>query len=363
MRPIKSLSKFVKAHGVLTAFFVGCTILFCGATIAASLHEGGEAEDEAFHVIDTSLPWVMGTASWLDENTVVFVGFPGEETWENGHPPPRRLYIWRIGGKTEQLPTGEDKVLGACANDGDPAYTLERDKHRYLTTIAGNVRTEVPAPEPTNADQANFAGPTLCRPHRDERMQDTRWVPNWSGTRYLDFGSRAPDFDGTRPSTIVFESSAGEQRRTLTAIDTAVSYVHVQTPEWDDSFVLWDTWGLGSPRGDTLPYVPIYRVDASGSVKVSHLANGRPLRSSAFITYRDGYLVATTGAGEPDHAGLFLLGETTIKRVLKGYMIEPSVSPSGCRLAVADSMDAHGRALFMERLKIIDLCGDAAAKH
>lgn len=355
---------FTGAHRVGLGV-VGGAVLLCGATAFA--HHQQQAlmvENGPFRVVGTSFPWVIGKASWIGEDTIVFAGFPGDQTWENGHPPPRRAYVWRIGGQIEQLSTDADKVRHACVNDGHPAYTSERGKQSYLTTVVGETRTEVPLPPYMVGDgqQANFAGPTLCQPHMDVRVKDRRWVPNWSGSRYLDFGSRALDIDVTRRDDITFETSTGEQRRSLSVIDTPVSYVHAQTPEWDDSFVLWDAWAMGSERREAMRTVPVYRVSPDGSVNITHLANGRPLWSSSFIAYRDGYLVATMGDGDPREAGLFLLEETKIERVLKGYMSDPTVSPSGCRLAVSDPMGPDGKDYFMQRLKIIDLCGPPARK-
>ncbi|AYV46572.1 hypothetical protein CFHF_21495 [Caulobacter flavus] len=311
------------------------------------------AETPPFKAVAMSGPWVVDQANWLDDDTVVFTGFPEETTWANDAPPPRKVYIWRIGGDLRTLPTGDDKVRQGCVDRGRLAYTAGKD----LITLSDDGRRDI-RPERTE-DMPFSQDRSRCAPVGDIRMHGRRWAPNRSGSRYLDFGPRPPPggYDIDAVADISLEDPATGRRQALPSINSPVSDVHVQTPRWDDSFVLWDAWGLATDRRNTLVDVPVYRVYPNGAVQVRRLANHSSLWTRSFVAYRDGYLAATAGSGQAEHAGLFLLSEAKAERVLKGFMMEPVVSPSGCRLAVNDHIDLRGRNLPMFRLKIIDLCG------
>ncbi len=307
-------------------------------------------------IIAVSTAWAFGEANWIDEDTVVFTGLPGDKTWKNGYPPPTQAYVWRIGGKDELLPTGDDKVWRACSDDGNPAYYSERGKVIWLTTWRGGHRNVVEVPPPSGGAQADIRHKTRCRKNEDKRMDGRAWVANAAGDVYLDFGSREDVlYKSTSRDIKIARKSDLHNARAITLL-SPIYPTSTLTPKWDNSFVLWDETVLFSHMRESFSTIPVYRVHSNGTVQETRLVNAKALWSSSLMAYRDGYLSVTTGDGEPKLAGLYLVNEKKATRILRGYMSQPAVSPSGCRLAVNDSMGPHGKELFASRLKIIDLC-------
>src|SRR4051794_13705522 len=88
----------------------------------------GQGQDPAppgkARVLGTSAPWAMDDPTWLDEDTVVFTGFPGNVPLTPNYPPPRKVYIWKIGGEAQVYPTRPSgrEVSYACAERGRMYY-------------------------------------------------------------------------------------------------------------------------------------------------------------------------------------------------------------------------------------------------
>jgi hypothetical protein len=249
------------------------------------------------------------------------------------------------------------QIWRACAEGNKPAYYAERGQQMWLTIWRDGHRQVIDVWRRSKSAQANISQTTQCRQVEDERMYGRAWVANAKNDTYLDFGSSAQlreDYQVSRNLRLA-KSSDLTKAKYITLL-SPISPTYVSTPAWDNSFVLYDDGDLQTYIRESLTTIPVYRIHSDGTVQETRLVNTRALWSASLMAYRDGYLSVTTGAGDPRRAGLFIVNEKKAKRVLKGFMSQPAISPSGCRLAVADDMGPGGRTLFTSRLKIIDLC-------
>jgi hypothetical protein len=355
---------------------LGAVLLLATALIAAGVAGASywlspaHAERAKVTVVGTSAPWAVDDPTWLDEDTVVFTGFPGDVPLTPNYPPPRKVYVWKIGGEAEVYPTRPPgrEVGYACAEHGliyydfKRAYDPKRGADQLPTEgMGGPPGQEVPRfpPGPSFTSPVNsiqLSRRPSCDRYVDPRMNGRWWLPNASRSTYLDFGSLADSYaDLGNTRSVSLESASGADRRSLSIPDFKATPADTLTPAWDDSFVLWNGRDSFSLERETWPSIPVFRISKSGEVTVTRLVNTPALWSSALVAYRDGYLAVTSAAGDPDKAGLFVVDEERATRVYKGFVGGAGISPSGCRVAFVDSM-VNGRPSYGGHLKIIELC-------
>ena len=310
-------------------------------------------------------------ASWLDENTLAFVGKAQVSSKETSRTDiyPSAIYTWKLGSAPQpytaaRWPGGADYL---CAENGVITYSAEPfldppDKGAPVRVMSGALgREQVNILRPSLFDrqynqtlQANFnahgsasVSGRRCRFDADPKKANRWWVANYSQSLRLDIGANF------QIGSIVLEPPTGGERRELSIPASHVSPYRVETPAWDDSLVLWS-----DPRGDSntvqaAQVVRVYRISKNGDLSSIEIQNTLALRGSRLIPYRDGYVVIIAGDGVPGLGGLYLVQGGKLRKVLSGAFAPVAVSPSGCRVAISD----YGKNLpEVTTLKVIQLC-------
>jgi hypothetical protein len=295
------------------------------------------------------------SASWLDEDNIAFQAKIGREDLG--------LYTWNIRDKPKiYVKFGKFSHPGyLCAENGRLNYSPNVDHQGPITILSGWPGHETQAalrPPALDRDfeeglQVNQAwlGSTSVTGRRcaivvDGRKAGRSWVANYSNDAYLDLGPR------WEPNAVAIEAANGGRKISLPIPIADFDPNAVETPSWDGSFFSWPKSSL-SGSGRARAEVAGYRIFRTGHFEKISVKNSPALWGGKFIPYRDGYLVVTTNGGMRGLGGAYLVASDELKKKIDGEFIAIALSPSGCRLAVADL----GKTLPEQaHLKIIQLC-------
>jgi hypothetical protein len=104
----------------------------------------------------------------------------------------------------------------------------------------------------------------------------------------------------------------------------------------------------------------VWILSTSGDVTESTIPAGKWMRGSlTFVPARNGVIMSSTAAGftsaeDPGHAGIYLVREDKVVRLLSGFPGVPAVSPNGCKVAVV--VDPMTGPAPRATLQIVRLC-------
>jgi hypothetical protein len=346
--------------------------------------------------------------TWLDDQTVVFVGEdkkPGQTAFDYG-PGRAKIQVWRLGEApsayaADRWPTlvGDARTY-VCAADGQIRYavapleiekgtataqfdgkplspTSTRDlvlswKQKILQGPLGHeveAWRSMPAYSlrgqirfPVNAPGGGGVGGVAsrdCDHYADARMDGRLWAPNRRKTAYLDMGAQGEFGIGDLPR-FTLESADGATRTVFEGpFDHIVSRC-LDTPAWEDSFILYNCSHGWNDETRAAKVLTVYRLDvARRALEPTAIQNSPVLWGADIGRYRDGYFVAANAApsDEPErHAGLYVVRDGKPERLLAGRYHAPSVSPDGCRVAVLREHTPPGAFAPLANLVVVDLC-------
>ncbi|WP_157223648.1 hypothetical protein [Caulobacter sp. AP07] len=298
----------------------------------------------------------LSSASWVDEGNIAFSG-----KLEGGEVG---LYLWKIGDRPQLYRRfgKSSKARYLCAENGVLNYSPDVEPGPGPVTVfrgRPGFEFEKPLRPPVNdrnfeygiqVNQTTFGSVSItgrrCDIFVDDNKSGRSWVANYNNDAYLDFGKL------WSYSSVSFELPGGGDKIALPISISDVYPQGVETPSWDGSFFTWPKTSL-SGSGRSRAKVSGYRIFRTGRFEKISVENSPALWGGEFFPYRDGYIVATLDGGMRGIGGIYLLENGKLKKKFDGNFIAISMSPSGCRLAVAIlDTDAAERA----HLKIIQLC-------
>jgi hypothetical protein len=387
--------------GVGAAVLVGLAGLWAASSLQAHpSYVVGEAEllvDNRAHQV-----------TWLDDQTVVFVGEekrPDQAAFDYGLDRAR-IHVWRPGQEPRAYATDRwpamsgDARTYVCAADGQIRYAIaplrtERGvatasfdgkplgptSHRDLVLswkqkiLQGALGHEVEAWRsmpayslrgamrfPVNAPGGGGVGGVAsrdCDHYADARMDGRLWAPNRRKTAYLDMGAQGEFGVGDLPR-LTLESADGAARTVFEGpFDHIVSRC-LDTPAWEDSFILYNCSHGWNDETRAAKVLTVYRLDvARRTLEPTAIENSPVLWGADIGRYRDGYFIAANGAPsqEPGRsAGLYIVRDGKPVRLLAGRYHAPSLSPDGCRVAVHREETPLGAVAPLANLVVVDLC-------
>lgn len=346
--------------------------------------------------------------TWLDAQTVVFVGedLKPQQTGYDYSLGRTRIYVWRLGEGPQAYAANRWPVISGdgrsyvCAAEGQILYAiapLQTEKGAMTTDLDGrplpstgnhevvlswkqkimqgalgheaeawrsmpayNLRGEVrfPVNAPGGGGVDGVASRD-CDHYADARMDGRMWAPNHRKTAYLDMGGQREFGIGDLPR-FTLESANGATRKVFTGpFDHIVSRC-LDTPAWEDSFILYNCDHGGNDETRIAKTLTVYRLDVARQTLEPTVIENSPVLWNADIgRYRDGYFIATdAGSGEEAErfAGFYLVRDGKPQRILAGEYQEPSMSPDGCRVAVLRQHTPAGAFAPLSNLIILDLC-------
>jgi len=305
--------------------------------------------------------------SWMDENTLVFIGAP---PGSDRSLRPSNLYIWRIGDKpvvyaSGRWPRGAEYV---CADRGVISYSAlpERESDKVgILAYRGRLGSEnkvVVAPPMsdkafwTEVLQANITsvGSTSVSGKRCDylsvrKFRGKYWIANKSSSTIVDFGER-----GSKARSLDIYQWSGTsgsfvKRDSLSLSPEDVSPSCSDTPAWDDSIVTWNCYSDTSG----IPSFKVFRIYSNGKKAISTIEWRRELVDGHVVPFRDGYLVVNNDSGIRGRGGLFVVRAGRPERLLSGSFRPAAVSPSGCKIAL---FEFEPEPLSYTHLKVVEVC-------
>jgi hypothetical protein len=241
-----------------------------------------------------------------------------------------------------------------CYYEGQVLYLLRR-KDGVLVAYHGKLG------EPAHAVESSQYGRTLCR-----RLDEIPKTPDWMKDRearrlerindgFIDFGERQKWLENTPVRLYRY----GENQEGGKQLPFGRREINWRFPYYEFKnayFVESDYWVHPRPR--EIPY-PVFWLYLDGRTeKIADIPWG-PWRSSAsFFVFpvRPGIVMYSHNArNEFDiaHAGLYLLRDGTVERIVKGWVVGTVVAPDGCKVTFtyAPNMTSKSSAL-----KVMNLC-------
>jgi hypothetical protein len=372
-----------------------CWMISCGETAPPSYVLGATKEI----VSDIS-----DGVYWLDNSTVVFVG-EDERATQGGFDLSRaKIYIWRLGQVPRTYATDRWPLANGveqsyvCAAKGRIRYSagpVEFQKFRATTRRDGSPLPSTAYPfinlssqqevfegppgaevrrrrvllsytklgdirYPLNQSPVNLRiGHRDCDDYIDDRMIGRVWVRSYNKQYYLDFGDQeAPIHDGFK--SIILREARSDKIREFRSDGFRVGVSCVDSPSWEQSFILSDCdhgWDDGSR---SLKYMTIYRIDpARHAIQAIKIENSPALWGAHVVRYKHGYFAASTASPSGDaerYEGLYVVSSGKLSKIYSGSYRNPSMSPDGCRVAVLALRRSANKYRPIANLVVVDLC-------
>ncbi|WP_133244931.1 hypothetical protein [Caulobacter radicis] len=337
----------------VSLFVVGLVLLALGAVDGTFRIRMGGGKFKTIAESNLSVRLAPASSvSWMSEGEVAFVG----EDRNGG----AGIYIWKIDNSPKIYRRFVDAAHGKylCAENGRISYSESVDGDGPVIVRSGAPGREVEQVlRPWIADRDFDYGQQInqiavgstsitgrrCKIYVDPAKRGRSWLANYTQDAYLDLGVRWAH------GAVSFEDIKSGDKRPLPISISEESILSVETPSWDGSFFLWPRGNFSNPQSEFLGY-RIYRTGAFERVSVK---GSSAFLDGKFFPYRDGYLLVTSGGGARGQGGLYTVESGDLRRKIGGNLVAISLSPSGCRLAVAEFASTIPETW---NLKIIQLC-------
>jgi hypothetical protein len=320
------------------------------------------ASSNEYSLIDSGIRVdALGTpyrqAYWVSNDSVLFVGVDYSNTITSTglKEVTYSLMVWNF--KTREIKTirtFEKYRPGLCFDEGVVLYYSKKDDGTF-EAYQGRLGSEQPV------DLSNKFNYLFCRPLAEApgapawtKDHQIRWLEKL-GAGFLDFGPTKGTFNNTRirlykPGA---KNSEGLElpfgRR-----DVAPRFPYFR---FANAFFVESSYYL-HPRPKSIPY-PLYWLYEDGRIeKIAEIPWG-PWRSRAsfFVSpARPGVLMVSNNARSPsqiDHAGVYLLRDGHVKKLVTGWVLGIKVSPDGCSAALSYWPQM---TLKYSSLKVLRLC-------
>ena len=366
-----------RVWGLLIALVLvgaGLIVLFGGPADPSKGRENDAVA--AARVIGETDQWVFGEperVSWLDNDTLVFIGAPRAP----GGLWPSNLYVWHLGSKpqihaADRWPRDDGYV---CADAGRITYSAkaQRPKDDGEPSIydgplgAEALRSRAPVVGDRNEywshrEQANHAlmgirsvAGKRCDEVTFDQFLNHDWVANYSRSTVLDFGMNAHKATEAKFLTSKRYGEKFEGAKSVYFDGVEVNPRCVETPVWDDSFMVWD---CGYEHSESA-VLKIARIDKYGHVTTLSVRSNPEVTGLKIVPFRDGYLGISSDEGAPKGGGLYVVRDGGLVRLVKGAFTPAAISPSGCKIALSEY---EADPLSHQHLKVVEICKDRVSK-
>ena len=292
---------------------------------------------------------------WLDDERVLFVGKkPGARREHKG------LHVWTLGGDVVLYKLG---ARGLCLQGDTVSYIVRKNVGDVSGYFQGKYGDE------TRRDRQSYSDKLNCRTLSayPGNEVDQVWKLLLDGHGYLDVGKLAP-FNELPPvrhhSNDTVEPIAMPFNRRQIIREKTRFYpfknAYLLYGPHDDEHQLVGRKDLSRTASQ-----PVWWLHPDGNVEVIELGAGPWLRGGSvfMVGTHQGIVIVFHGGmisrREPGDQGAYLVQGGNIRRLLKGYITAPSVSPDGCKVALSHSpsvYDDQPGKLNKRTLKIIKFC-------
>lgn len=312
----------------------------------------------AYEIVDTGIAG-RKEAYWIDNGRVLFAGFDlsRTDTTTASRSPQSVIYIW--DERTRKATIHADIPEGdyICYSSGYVSYAVVKDGRRYIREgkIGGEIEREWVQRAPGSKVDRNEIS---CRDFDYATAGDIYpgflFVPLLDGDGY--YGWQKQESHAETVKSSMFYLPAGKGKKPIALPILGAESDRISYSEFRRAYVIEHT--PSQRRADSVAKVRV--LNRSGKVTESIIPAGPWMRGSmAYAPAKTGMVMSSSALGlksrsDLGDAGLYLVHEETVKRLVPGFAGRPSVSPDGCKVAaIVDPMKGPG---VRATLQIVNLC-------
>ena len=299
---------------------------------------------EKYPLIDSGIRVdALGTpyrqAYWVSNDSLLFIGVEYSNTITSTglKKVTYSLMVWNFKTKEiKTIRTFEKSRPGLCFDEGVVLYYSKKDDGTF-EAYQGKLGSE------QRVDLSNKFNYLFCRPFAKApgapswtKDHEIRWLEKL-GAGFLDFGPSVGRFNNT-PIRLY---KPGTKQSDGLVLPFGRRDVEPRFPYFPfaNAFFVESTVSI-YPRPKDVPY-PLYWLYENGRIEKFADVPWGPWRSSGsfFVSpARPGVLMVSNNARSPsqiDYAGVYLLSDGHVKKLVTGWVLGMKVSPDGCSAALS----------------------------
>jgi len=327
---------------------------------ASALH--AVTPSDKYRIIDSDIQVeAIGTPDrqvfWVTNESVLFLGVAYSKTITAAglKKVTYSLLVWNFKTrKIKTIRTFEKYRPGLCFDEGVVLYYSKRDNGTF-DAYQGKLGSE------QRVDLSNKFNYLFCRSYAEApgapawtKNHEIRWLEKL-GAGFLDFGPTV----GTFNNTPIRLYKAGAKQSEGLELPFGRRDVKPRFPYFPfaNAFFVESNYFL-HPRPKSIPY-PVYWLFEDGRIeKFADVPWGSWRSSGSFFMtpVRPGLLMVSHNALSPSqihHAGVYLLRNGHVKKLIAGWVLSIKASPDGCNVAFSYSPYMSRKNIF---LRVLQLC-------
>lgn len=280
---------------------------------------------------------------WLDNDRVIFIGSrPGETRIEDGIQFSKNdLYVWNTVSGEIAREVELSFVSGLCVAPGYIRVHYKREGVSYVRAGKPGLTTEARLDVEARKAGVFAVSPVSCREYNTAQLSmryGDRALPLLRSGEVLD---RGPLYEA---GTLRYFPEEGGKPIALTRIPNRDVISIPKYSQHLDKYVFSELRTHISARNAER----VWLLDRTGTVEEITIPAG-PWMASSIMAYptRAGWVVrsvARSFAKDMGDAGIYVVRDGTASRFVTGFPYALTVSPDGCKLAVAIELKREGKA-------------------
>ena len=268
------------------------------------------------------------------------------------------------------------RLIGKCSSRGEIAYSVGEARLSPRGVLPQTADTVIEIGPPGREQHANrhwqqgvrdmpvnidFFGDYSSSGRRCDTFRGKPhaglWAANYSRSAELDFGPY--DFRSAAPYPVSIDLVSASRRAHLAIkprADIPFAPFHVDTPAWDDSFLIWQDINSGERSSE---YYPAFRISSTGNVSSLRIPNVPAVLGADIIPTKTGYVVSSTGAFSNNalvDGGIYLLRGEEISKTYSGSYTVATVSANGCLVAFYRLRSTGDPYSPLSNIVVLDFC-------
>lgn len=293
---------------------------------------------EANEVTNTEIPG-RKEAYWIDNSRVLFPGLDTSrvDATAKGRPPQSVIYIWDERTHKASVYTDIPESDYVCYSNGYLSYAVRKDGKRYIREgkIGAEIEREWDQPAARSKVDRN---PISCMDFdystADRIYPGYLFVPLLDGDGYYGWQKKKSNIEALKSP--LYYLPAGKNKKPVPLPILSAQIDRISYSEYLRAYVIEYT--PHHRKADSIGKVWIlYR---SGKVSESLIPAGPWMRGSmGYVPAKDGVIMSSSALGlksrfDPGYAGVYLVRDGKVERLISGFPGQPAVSPDGCKVAV-----------------------------
>jgi hypothetical protein len=291
---------------------------------------------------------------WLDNERIVFIGSkPGETRIEREREFPRNdLFVWNVATGKVSREAELSRTTGICVAPGYVRYHFERDGVPYVRFGVFGREDEAEVDVQAMKDGILAVSPISCREYNPKLLK--RRYGDWA-LPLLERGEYLDRTSGHYAEPMRYFPSDGTEPVSLREIPTRNVLTTPQYSQYLDGYIFAEKRSRSGPE-----YAQrMWLLERSGKIRQAVVPAG-PWTAGSMdaMPARGGWVMSSRARGLQGGfgaAGIYLITDVRVTRLMAGYPHALAVSPDGCKTAVSIETEPK-KETARPRVWFIDMC-------